>query len=399
MERAGRIKIAKQVLELIESGKPYLGEDSWEADIGRFIDKDRFLLEKQKLFLERPQLIALTADLPKPGDFFATDIAGKPILLVRGKDGKARAFLNACRHRGVKLAEEGCGHVAGFTCPYHGWTYALDGGLTSVPSRMSFEEYQLKNRGLIALPTAEEIGVIVVHPDPSGELDFDEFLGPMKDVLEDMDLGSYEQVSRYREPARINWKHAVDGGMEAYHVQFLHPTTFRTDGGGFLPHIQFGQHHAFITSGPDMAELKGKPESEWPKSCGWGSVNAIFPNTVIGGGGRQSILFFQRTEPMDEPGVCNYNYRLYAKPAVTAEEKQVVQDGIKLFMKVALEEDMPTQVSSQIMMEAGAVPSVIFGKREACLIGMHKGYDEAIGHDASAALRNNAARMGVSPTR
>ncbi|HLG88742.1 MAG TPA: aromatic ring-hydroxylating dioxygenase subunit alpha [Alphaproteobacteria bacterium] len=399
MERAGRIAIAKQVLQLIESGKPYLGEESWEVDVGRFIDKDRFLLEKQKLFLERPQLIALSADLPKIGDYFATDIAGKPILLVRGKDGKARAFLNACRHRGVKLAEEGCGHAAGFTCPYHGWTYALDGALTSVPSRMSFEEHQLKNRGLIPLPTAEEIGVIVVHPDPHGELDFDEFLGPMKDVLEDMDLGSYEQVSRYREPARINWKHAVDGGMEAYHVQFLHPTTFRTDGGGFLPHIQFGQHHAFITSGPEMAELKDKPESEWPKSCGWGSVNAIFPNTVIGGGGRQNILFFQRTEPMDEPGVCNYNYRLYAKPARTAEEKQAVADGVKLFMKVALEEDMPTQVSSQIMMESGAVPSVIFGKREACLVGMHRGYDEAIGHDAATALRNNAARMGISPTR
>jgi nitrite reductase/ring-hydroxylating ferredoxin subunit len=396
MEKSGRIAIAKEIIALIESGEPFQGPESWEADIGRFIDKDRFELEKQKLFLERPQLIALSADIPSMGDYYATDIAGKPILITRGKDGVAKAFLNACRHRGVKLAE-GCGHGAGFTCPYHGWTYNNDGDLISVPSRQSFEPDQL--RGLIALPTHEEIGVIVVHPDPEGHLDFDEFLGPMKGVLEDMDLGSYVLVRSHREPARINWKHAVDGGMEAYHVPFLHPTTFRTDGGGFLPHKQFGMHHAFITSaGPDILRLRDIPESEWPHSCHWGSVNSIFPNTVIGGGGPQPVLFFQRTEPMEEPGVCNYNYRLYGKPAVTEEDKKIQEAGIELFMKVAFEEDLPTQTSSQIMMEAGAVRSVVFGKREACLTGMHKGYDELIGHDAAAALRSNSSRMGVSRT-
>jgi phenylpropionate dioxygenase-like ring-hydroxylating dioxygenase large terminal subunit len=394
MDRADRIAIAKEIIELIETGEPYMGPESWEADIGRFIDKDRFELEKQKLFLERPQLIALTADIANPGDYYATDIAGKPILIVRGKDGKAQAFLNACRHRGVKMAE-GCGHAKGFTCPYHGWTYNTEGDLISVPSRQAFEPDQL--RGLIKLPTHEEIGVIVIHPDPNGHLDFDAFLGPMKGVLEDMDLGSYELINAHREVARINWKHAVDGGMEAYHVPFLHPTTFRTDGGGFLPHKQFGMHHAFITSaGPDIMELRNIPESEWPHSCHWGSVNSIFPNTVIGGGGRQPVLFFQRTEPMDEPGICNYNYRLYGKPAATEEDLKIRAAGIALFMKVAFEEDLPTQVSSQIQMEAGAVQSVVFGKREACLTGMHKGYDELIGHDVAAALRSNSSAMGVS---
>jgi hypothetical protein len=65
-------------------------------------------------------------------------------------------------------------------------------------------------------------------------------------------------------------------------------------------------------------------------------------------------------------------------------------------MKVSLEEDLVVQSSSQIMMEAGAVPSVLFGRKEACIIGMHKGYDAAIGHDAAAALRSNSKAMGVS---
>ncbi len=370
-----------------------MGEESWEADIGRFVDQERFEVEKKKLFLERPQLIALSADLPEPGDYYATDIAGRPILIVRGKDGVARAFLNACRHRGVKLAE-GCGHGAGFTCPYHGWTYNTEGALISVPSRQSFDPSQL--RGLIALPTAEEIGVIVVHPDPEGQLDFDEFLGPMKDLLEDMHIERLSLISHYRAPARINWKHAVDGGMEAYHVPFLHPTTFGTDGGGYLPVMQFGDHHAFITSGPEIRDLMDKPESEWPHSCGFSSVNAIFPNTVIGGGGPRNILFFQRSEPGEKVGECMYNYRLYGPKTESAEEKAHQQAMIDLFMKVALEEDMPTQSSSQIMMEAGAVRSVVFGRRESSLTGMHKMYDEAIGHDAEAALRSNSAAMGVA---
>ena len=119
MDKAQRIAIAKDVLKLVEEGQPEFGEESWEADIGRFIDKERFELEKRKLFLERPQLIAMSADVPNPGDYFATDIAGKPILILRNKDGVAKAFLNACRHRGVKLAE-GCGNGQGFACRYHG---------------------------------------------------------------------------------------------------------------------------------------------------------------------------------------------------------------------------------------------------------------------------------------
>jgi hypothetical protein len=68
---------------------------------------------------------------------------------------------------------------------------------------------------------------------------------------------------------------------------------------------------------------------------------------------------------------------------------------VALFMKVSLEEDLPAQTSCQLMMEAGAVPSVLFGKRESSLTGVHKNYDAAIGHDAQAALRSNSAAMGV----
>src|SRR5580692_404207 len=138
MDRAQRIAIAKRILDFNDRDIDEMGEQSWETDIGRFTDRKRFELEKQEFFLKRPQLIAYSADFPENGDYYATEIAGKTIILTRNKDGIAHAFLNACRHRGVKLAE-GCGNAKGFVCPYHGWTYSNDGDLTSVPSRSAFE--------------------------------------------------------------------------------------------------------------------------------------------------------------------------------------------------------------------------------------------------------------------
>src|SRR5579859_708025 len=102
MERAMQLEITRKILALNEKDEAEYGPESWETGIGRFTDPARFELEKQKFFLERPQLIAYSADIPNPGDYYATEIAGKPILLTRDKDGKAHAFLNACRHRGVK---------------------------------------------------------------------------------------------------------------------------------------------------------------------------------------------------------------------------------------------------------------------------------------------------------
>jgi len=391
MERAKRIEIAKKVLALVDKGEPEYGEESWETDIGRFIDKDRFELEKKLLFQEHPQLIALSADIEKPGDYYATDIAGKPILLTRDKQGKAHAFLNACRHRGVQLAE-GCGNAQRMTCPYHAWTYAMDGKLVSLPNREAFEPDQL--RGLIELPSIEKGGMILVHPQPDGKLDWDEFFGPMAAYLEDFHIEDYTLIHTYREKARINWKHAVDGGLEAYHAPILHKDTFGTGGLSQLLHIPFGEHHALIAPSEEILKLKDMPEEEWPHHCHFNSTNAIFPNTVIGGGRPGlPVLFFQRSEPADEPGACNYVFRLYGLKNPDEEEKKAQQFGIDLFMKVAVGEDMPTQVSLQKMMEAGAVPTIIFGKREINLTRMHKAYDRMINHNAEAAVARVKDRM------
>jgi nitrite reductase/ring-hydroxylating ferredoxin subunit len=383
MNRAERVSLTKRILDFHERDVDEMGDESWETDIGRFTDQARFDREKREFFLTRPQLIAYSADFPEPGDYYATEIAGKPILLSRDKNGAAHAFLNACRHRGVKLAD-GCGNAKGFTCPYHGWTYSSEGDLISVPSRQAFEPGQL--RGLIKLPLVEKHGVVLVHPQPDGHVDYDEFFGPdMGGIVADYKLEEFRLVGEYRGPARINWKHAVDGGLEGYHVPYLHPNTVGPMTLRQFMHLDFGLHQTLVSPQMSILELKDKPEAEWPEDLPFGFTNAIFPNTVVGGS--RHIMFFQRSEPGEKVGECTYIFRTYG-PAKdrTEETDKMAQYMTDLLLKVSLEEDLVVQSSSQMMMEAGAVPSVILGKREVNIVRMHQNHDRLIGHNAGHAL-------------
>ncbi|HEX4504969.1 MAG TPA: aromatic ring-hydroxylating dioxygenase subunit alpha [Alphaproteobacteria bacterium] len=388
MDRSQRVALAKRILDFHARDVDEMGEESWETDVGRFTDQKRFELEKKEFFLTRPQLIAYSADFPEPGDYYATEIAGKPIILTRNKDGVAHAFLNACRHRGVKLAE-GCGNAKGFVCPYHGWTYSNDGDLTSVPSRSAFDADQLAGRGLIKLPLVEKHGVVLVHPDPNGSVDYDEFFGPeMGGIVADYKLEDFQLVGEYKAPARINWKHAVDGGLEGYHVPFLHPNTVGPMTLRQFMHMDFGMHHTLVSPQMQILELKDKPESEWPEDLPFGFTNAVFPNTVVGGS--RHIMFFQRSEPGETVGTCTYIFRTYGpKKNATPETDAMAKYMSDLLLKVSLEEDMVIQSSAQIQMEAGAVPSIIMGRREVNIVNMHKNHDRLIGHNVEAALGKN----------
>ncbi|TZG26038.1 aromatic ring-hydroxylating oxygenase subunit alpha [Sphingomonas montanisoli] len=385
MQREARIRIARELLDMIDNHVIQTADEpAVELDIGRFTDPVRFEKEKQELFLNRTQLLAFSADVPEAGSYYATEVAGRPILIVRGKDEKVRAFLNACRHRGVQLAE-GCGKARAFVCPYHAWTFGLDGALVGVPGRVAFDDL-LEHRDLIELQCVETIGFILVNPNPAAPpIDADEFFGPMKDHLAGYHYENLHLVSEFKTVARINWKHAVDGGVEGYHVPYLHPETV---GPMTLPqflHLDWGLHHTLVTTGPDIVKLKDIPEEEWPEHPYFSCSNSVFPNSVVIAG--EAVGIFQRSDPADEPGKCNYIFRVYGwgknpTPAQEAKDKYIAD----MLFKVAMDEDMKVQSNSQIMMENGAVPSIILGRREQNVLRMHKNYDRLIGHDPALAL-------------
>ena len=129
MLRDTQVELVNRVLGYIENRTTQMNERVYLNDVSTYTSLDQAKLERQKLFRDMPQFFTMSCQLPNPGDYFADDLGGVPILVVRGKDGIARAFLNVCRHRGAKVAS-GTGKAsalsfapitAGPTTPKAGW--------------------------------------------------------------------------------------------------------------------------------------------------------------------------------------------------------------------------------------------------------------------------------------
>ena len=123
MTALGRRMIANTI-----AGTTDLGDGTYVGDGSVFTDPVRFERECEILFRSMPQVIAWAGDVAEPGDIVARDVAGVPVVVIRGEDGQLRAFLNACSHRGMTLCD-GVDNARRLTCPYHAWSYGLDGAL------------------------------------------------------------------------------------------------------------------------------------------------------------------------------------------------------------------------------------------------------------------------------
>jgi Rieske 2Fe-2S family protein len=180
-----------------------------------------FEREMQRFFLRHWHCVGHEALIPGPGDFFTVEICGESIILVRDRDRTIRALVNVCRHRGSRICTEPVGTARGgsFACPYHAWTYALDGTLRA--ARHMPEGFDRAGHGLKTLAVEVVEGLILVSfaPEPLG-------LDHVREVL-GMVAGAYGWAAAriaHRETyhVRANWKLAVENYMECYHCAPAH---------------------------------------------------------------------------------------------------------------------------------------------------------------------------------
>ncbi len=183
-----------------------------------------FLALEQKHIFAHDWLSAGRADaLPNPGDYLTMEIAGEPIIVLRDRDGQLRAMSNVCRHRMSTLLE-GRGTVRAIVCPYHAWTYNLDGSLRGAPA-MTLNEGFCKDQ--IALPTvrcAEWLGWIMVTLNPDAP-DPDLALKGVEDLVGYLDMASYRETFRESFRWATNWKVLAENFMESYHLPVCHEGT------------------------------------------------------------------------------------------------------------------------------------------------------------------------------
>lgn len=153
--------LAERIFRHIDDGTTDLGEQVWREPVSHYLSVERFNAEC-KLIRQHPTPFCPSAALPENGSYVARIAAGNPIVATRGEDGSVRAFINACRHRGMQVAA-GNGCTRAFSCPYHGWTYGLDGSLKGIPGQSGFPTLNRDQHGLQEVSATERGGIIYVQ--------------------------------------------------------------------------------------------------------------------------------------------------------------------------------------------------------------------------------------------
>lgn len=195
-----------------------------------YTDPDIFAAEQEKVFEQMWFCAVRSADLPNPGDFKTVDIGRESVLVSRARDGSIRAFLNVCRHRGARLCTDESGSVKrAFQCPYHAWTYGLDGKLIAAPNLTSMPDIDRVEYGLTNVHVREWLGYtwISLAAQPASFEDtvqhaVTERLGALSAIdgyeIADLDVGR-----RIRYEVKANWKLIIENFMECYHCATIHP--------------------------------------------------------------------------------------------------------------------------------------------------------------------------------
>jgi choline monooxygenase len=183
-----------------------------------YTDGDRLRLEQERIFRLTWHYVGHAGRLPEPSSYFASTSGGIPVVAVRDREGELRAFLNVCRHRGAEIVA-GEGRRESLQCPYHAWTYGLDGELRAAPR--ADREHGFDAAGLSLVPLRLELWgpFLFVNADPEAP--------PLADAIAGLDLGVDPAALVFRERVQyalaVNWKIAVENYLECYHCPVAHP--------------------------------------------------------------------------------------------------------------------------------------------------------------------------------
>jgi phenylpropionate dioxygenase-like ring-hydroxylating dioxygenase large terminal subunit len=378
MRREDQIVEARKLLAHLKDRTTALADGIYRNPVSDYTCPVQAAGEHELLFRNGPINIGLSALLPHAGDWMTHDYAGIPILLLRRADGSLGAFLNVCRHRGARIAD-GCGSDASsFSCPYHGWTYGLDGSLVARPEDASFAAAERATHGLRPLPVVEKYGMIWVGPKPGMRLDIDSLLDGVANDLAAYGLDAYHHYETRVLRREMNWKLAVDTFCETYHLAYLHPDTvsplFHTNRATF---DAFGRNHRLMAARRTLDELRGQPEEGWNVFDHTAVIYVLFPNT---------IFLFQRDHvetwhifPGERVDSCSMYVSLYIpEPVASDSAKRHWDNNFNLLMATVESQDFPTCEGMQRGFPSGAQDWIVFGRNEPALQHFHRSVAAAL---------------------
>lgn len=280
-------EILQRIFDHIDNKTTDLGSLVWKEPVESYWSTERF--EAEVALLRRlPVVFCLSAMLPEKGSYIARKAAGTPLLVVRGEDGIVRAFINACRHRGMQVAtDKGC--AKSFVCPYHAWTYGLEGELRHIPGAAGFPGVEREGNGLVEVSALEKGGLVYVNQSETID---PESIEDMPDFFSDQQV--YFDQSEYLDDT--NWKLLAETTMEGYHIKSLHKKSFYPYGLDNTTIVEnFGAHSRVIFPFKRIEKLRGLAPEDQHLNGMVTSVYQLFPNVAV------SVLSKHSTVTVFEP--------------------------------------------------------------------------------------------------
>ncbi len=300
-----------------------------------YFDPEVYAAECRSVFADT-WLVAGRADqVAGPGSYLTADLAGEPVLVVRGEDGVLRAFANVCRHRAARVMNEPAGRATRLRCRYHGWTYDLAGRLRGTPEFDGVADFRREEHGLVPMPADVWGPLVFVHP-PSGPgpapQPLAEFLAPLPEKTAGLGLEGLHFAGRREYELACNWKVFVDNYQDGgYHVNTVHPGL-----AGALHYAHYRTENAGNTT-VQISPLKPSDDATVGKVRT--GANAyywwVFPNLMINI--YQGVMDTNLVLPLG-PDRCRVVFDFYFADTAGPGAERFIADSIAVAHQIQLED-------------------------------------------------------------
>ena len=359
--------VAQRILDHIEHGSTDLGQTIWREPVDNYRSKERMAAEVEIAFRRSPTPFCPSAALPDVGSYVARDAAGTPLLAVREHDGSVRAFRNACRHRGTQLAS-GSGCAKAFVCPYHGWTYTLDGRLRAVPHEYGFPDLDKELHGLAPVCVAERFGLLFVTQDEPCLTD------ESLDQLPELIAPEQRLLATRESEIAANWKIMLEGFLEGYHIRATHRETFYPYGFDNLNLVElFGRNSRVTYPFRRIAKLAETPPEDRRVEGLLTYVYHLFPNVLVTVLSHHTNVIVLEPVALDRTKLITYT--LTNRGSNRPELRETVERDAEFVDQTGAAEDRAVIRSIQCGLGSGANSVFTFGLFESAIVHFHRSLD------------------------
>ena len=347
----------------IDNGTTDLGDTIWKEPVENYYSLERFNAEIA-LLRKLPIPYCPSAALPQNGSYIARNASKTPLLVVRGEDGEVRAFINACRHRGMQVANgSGCKKKA-FVCPYHAWTYSLEGKLKRIPGEDGFPDLNKDDHGLVEVSAIEKGGIVYVQQD--GQIDINSLEKCLNYFTDDQEMFQQGEVTD-----KANWKLLTETLLEGYHIKSLHRDTFYPYGLDNINLVEtFGPNSRVIFPFKRIEKLRDLQPNERKIKGTVTAVYHLFPNASVSLLSKHSNLTIMEPIAPNQVKLVTYLMTNPQTNGSTANLEDARRDAL-FVNESGQDEDREAARAIQETVTAPANTHLTFGYFEKAIVNFH----------------------------